>query len=1073
MIGGVVRAALRFRGLVVGIAFAILATGFITLPDAPVDAFPEFTPPYVEIQTESLGLSASEVEQFLTVPLEADLLNGVEGVDTIRSTSTPGLSSIVLVFHQGFDVYKGRQLVQERLTQLGGAAFPNVSKPPTMLPPVSSASRVMMIGLTSKKLTPIQKSVIARWTVRPRLMGIPGVANVAVWGMRDQQIQVQVDPQKLNDKKVRLSQVVSTAGNAQVASPVSYLEASVPGTGGFIETPSQRIPIRNVFDNIASPKLLGNVPLEGTKGKLRLNDVATIAEQHQPLIGDAVVDDGEGLLLVIDKFPGSSTREITADIEAEFTRLAPGLDDLKTDTSVFRPATYIDKAIDNVALSLSIAGLLLILALGALLRGWRAPIVALVTIPVAITAAALVLTALGHSFNVISITGLAVGLLVVIDDAVVGSNAVAHRLGRRTSGADDVDDDLVHDTVLSATREIRRPLAYASLMGLVVVLPVLALEGRPGAFLSPLTTAYALAILASMAVAMTLTPALSSLLPTPEDARSTRKLSERYSELLPRTVGRPLATMAVAGVASALVLIALPLFNASVVPTLKDRDLIVRLESPSGTSNAVMTEIATSLSKDLRALDGIDNVGATVGRAVTGDRIVDVNSGEVSVSIETGADYDEAFAAIEETATDLEGADATVVTRSDQRVRDVGAVNDGENAVRDASFHALTGVKEPITVRVYGQNFEKLTKEAQRVQRVVEQVEGVVSPSLESPVEQPTLEIEVDIEKARKFGLKPGDVRRAEAIMLQGILVGSVFDDQRVFDVIVQGSPELATKEQAVRDLLIDTPDGDQVKLSEIAAIRPATAPTIIKRDAVSRKLDISVSVEGRSVEAVADELEERLQDMQMPQEYHADVLDRTVDEEVNSGLTLVFTLAAAVAVLLLFQALLRSWRLASLALVGLPAALLGGVVVTLILGNGLTIGAASGLLGLFALAARHTATSLRHFEDLERLEGKKFSLNLLQRGAQERLAPVAISIVAIAATMLPFAIFGSRAGLEILAPMATVVLGGLVTLALSSLFLIPALYVQVRSGQDRLPEPDDEDASPPEPGRQAGSATR
>jgi len=1068
MITGVLHVALRFRGLVVGIAVAILAAGFVVLRDAPVDTFPEFTPPYVEIQTESLGLSASEVEQLLTVPLEADLLNGVEGVDTIRSTSTPGLSSIVLVFHQGFDVYKGRQLVQERLTQLGGAAFPNVSKPPAMLPPVSSASRVMMIGLSSKNLTPIQKSVIARWTVRPRLMGIPGIANVAVWGMRDQQIQVQVDPQKLKDKKVRLSQVISTAGNAQVASPVSYLEASVPGTGGFIETPSQRLPIRNVFDNIASPQLLGNVPIEETGGKLRLNDVATIVEEHQPLIGDAVVDDGEGLLLVIDKFPGSSTREITAAIEAELERLAPGLGGMKTDASVFRPATYIDKALDNLALSLAVSSLLLILVLGALLRGWRAPVVALVTIPVSMTAAALVLNAQGQSFNAISFAGLFAGLLIVIDDAVVGSNSIAHRLRHHISPA---DDDGVNETVLSATREVRRPLAYASLIGLAVVIPLFALEGSPGAFLSPLALGYALSVVASMVVAMTLTPALSSLLPTRTNGSPPHKFSEWYSDLLPKTVGRPLAALAAAGVAGALVVIALPLANVAVLPTLKDRNLIVRLESPSGTSNSVMTQTATDLSKELRALDGIDNVGATVGRAVTGDRIVDVNSGEVSVSIKPGADYDKVYAAIEDTAADVEGADAIVVTRSDQRVRDVGAINDGENSVRDASFQALTGVKQPITVRVFGQNLERLTKEAQRVQRVVEQVDGVVGPSLESPREQPTLEIEVDIEKAREFGIKPGDVRRAEAIMLQGILVGSVFDDQKVFDVIVQGSPELATKEQALRDLLIDKPDGGQVKLSDIADIRAATAPTIIKRDSVSRKLDIGVSVQGRSVEAVADDLEERLKGMEMPQEYHVDVLDRTVDAEVNSGQFLVLALAAVVAVLLLLQALLQSWRLATLALIGMPAALLGGVVATLILGEGLTIGTSTGLLALFALAARHTTTSLRRFQDLERLEGRKFSLDLVQRGAQERLAPVAISIIAIAATVLPFAVLGSRAGLEVVGPMSIVVLGGLVTLALSSLFVLPALYLQVRSGQDLQPHPDDEGADPPGASQGAGSA--
>lgn len=1069
VIGAVVRGALRFRGLIGGLALAILVSGFLTLREAPVDALPEFTPPYVEIQTESLGLSAAEVEQFLTVPLEADLLNGVEGVDTIRSTSTPGLSSIILIFHQGYDVYKGRQLVQERLTQLGGAAFPHVSKPPAMLPPTSSASRVMMVGLSSEKLTPIQKSVIARWTVRPRLMGVPGVANVAVWGMRDQQIQVQVDPQKLKDRKVRLSQVISTAGNAQVASPVSYLEASVPGTGGFIETPTQRLPIRNVFDNIASPGLLGQVPVEGTGGDLQLKDVATIVEEHQPLIGDAVVDDGEGLLLVIDKFPGADTKKITAAVEAEFDRLAPGLAGMKTDTSVFRPATYIDKALDNLGLSLLIAGVLLILALGALLRGWHTPLVALVTIPVSMTAAAMVLEAMGQSFNAISLAGLTAGLVIVIDDAVATSYSIRHRL-RRTADRGQEDVDLA---VLSATREVRRPLAYAAIIGLLAVVPIFAMEGRPGSFLSPLALGYVLAVLASMIVALTLTPALTSMLPTHLDDAPPRRLSQWYGDKLPKAIGRPLATLAVAGVAAALVAITLPLLNVSVVPTLKDRDLIVRIESPAGTSNVAMTKIATDLSRDLRGLDGIDNVGATIGRAVTGDRIVDVNSGEVSVSINSDADYDDTLAAIEETASDVTGVDATVVTRSDQRVRDVGALDHGENVVRDSSFRALTGVDQPITVRVFGQNLQTLTKQAQRVQKVVGQVEGVVSPSLESPGEQPTLEIEVDIEKAREHGIKPGDVRRAEAIMLQGILVGSVFDDQKVFDVVVQGSPQLAEKEQALRDLLIDVPAGGQVKLSEIADIRKTTAPTIIKRDSVSRKLDISLGVEGRSAEAVADDLEKMLEDLEMPQEYHAAVIERTVQEEVNTGQSWVLVLAATVAILLLMQALLQSWRLSALALIGIPAALGGGVIATLILGDGLTIGAASGLLALFALAARHTTTSLRHFQDLERVEGQPFSLGLVQRGAKERLSPVFISIVAIAVTMIPFAIFGPREGLEILAPMSIVILCGLVTVAMSSLFFLPALYLQVRKGQGLLAEPPDDGDNLPPARQTAGTTTK
>ena len=336
------------------------------------------------------------------------------------------MSSIVLVFEPGTDVYRARQLVQERLTQ--AHALPNVSQAPTLLQPLSSSSRVMMIGLSSDELSPIERSVIARWTVRPRLMGVPGVANVAIWGQRDQQLQVQVDPERLRDRNVTLNQVIRTAGNAQVVSPLSFLEGSTPGTGGFIETPQQRLQVRNVLDKIADPKELGKVPVEDTGGRLRLTDVADVKVDHQPLIGDAVVNDSDGLLLVVEKFPGASTLEVTKGVEEALDELQPGLTGLRTDTSIFRPATLIEDAIDNLTWTLVIAALLLALIVAAFLFQWRTVFIALVTIPVSLVAAALVLDLLGETFNAISFAGLAVAIAIVIDDAVVSVENVARRL---------------------------------------------------------------------------------------------------------------------------------------------------------------------------------------------------------------------------------------------------------------------------------------------------------------------------------------------------------------------------------------------------------------------------------------------------------------------------------------------------------------------------------------------------------------------------------------------------------------------------------------------------------------------
>ncbi|MEO6472141.1 MAG: efflux RND transporter permease subunit [Aeromicrobium sp.] len=1055
MISATIRGALKFRGLVVAIAGVLVVLGLVTLPKAPVDLFPEFTPPYVEIQTESLGLSAAEVEEFLTTPIEADLLNGIEGVEVIRSKSTAGLSSIVLVFEQGFDVYKGRQLVQERLTQLNGAAFPHVSRPPVVLPPLSSSSRVMMIGLSAENLSPIQKSVIARWTIKPRLLGIQGVSDVNIWGMRDQQIQVQVDPDKLRKENVSLSQIISTAGNAQVASPVSYLEASVPGTGGFIETPAQRLPIRNVFDNIASPETLGQVPIEETGGKLQLSDVANVVEEHQPLIGDAVVNDGDGLLLVVEKFPGANTREITKQIEDELNDLSPGLAGMKADTSVFRPAALLDQAIHNVSLTLSIAGVVLLLAFVAFIRVWRRILVTAIAVPVALISAAFVLVKMGETLNSISIIGLALALVVIVDDSVVGAENVARRLRERK-------DATVGQVVLEATHEVRRPIAYATVMGVAVTMPLIVMEGRPGAFYTPLATAFILALLAGTVVALTLVPALTIMFPSRETpSAGWRKVRAWHSKILTRALNKVNAVFAIVAAATVIALATMPLVNNSFVPTVQDRDVLVRLQAPTGTSNTRMTAIATELSKKLRGIDGVGNVGAAVGRAITGDRIVDVNSGEMIVSMESDADYDETMAAIQKTSNSVKGADTEVTTYSDQRIRDVGGVTRGENLARGGGLDVMTGVARNITVRVYGQNLDVLKKEAARIQKVVAGVDGVATPTVEEPEEQATIEIEVDLEKALKYGLKPGDVRRSEAVMLQGILVGSVFKDQKVFDVVVKGKPELAENVDSLKDLLIDSPDGGKVRLSEVADVRPGRTPVVIDRDAVSRKLDITADVKGRSVSAVADELETRLRGLDMPLEYHAEVLDRTVDEEVNFGDIVLFGVGATIATLLLFQALLRSWRLAAASLFLIPAALAGGVVATLALADGLTLGAAAGLLGLFALTTRQIATTFRHYQDLERDEGEHFGVGLIKKGIEDRTPALVTTLVSSAAALLPFALIGPRVGLENLHPMALVILGGLISVAAVNFIAVPVFYMRVRKGQKNGVKPEDDLDSP------------
>ena len=430
--------------------------------------------------------------------------------------------------------------MQERLIQ--AHALPNVSKPPTLLQPLSSSSRVMMIGLSSDELTPIEQSVIARWTIRPRLMGVPGVANVAVWGMRDQQLQVQVDPERLRDRDVTLSQVVSTAGNAQVVSPLTFLEASTPGTGGFIETPQQRLQVRNVLEQLADPDELGKVPVEGTGGRLRLSDVSDVAVDHQPLIGDAVVDGGEGLLLVVEKFPGANTLEVTEGVEDALEKLRPGLAGLQTDTLGLPPGDlhrgrdgqphardhHRRRAAARSPSSRCCSS-------GARCSSRWSPSRCRWSPPRSSS------WLLGETINAISFAGLAIAVAVVVDEAVVGAESVARRLReRRAAGGGESTAAIV----LEASAEVRSPLVYATLIALLAIVPVAVMEGRPGAFFEPLVLAYALAVVAAMLVALTVTPALSALLFSLRQARRCASprccagRSRRYDRALGRARAR-------------------------------------------------------------------------------------------------------------------------------------------------------------------------------------------------------------------------------------------------------------------------------------------------------------------------------------------------------------------------------------------------------------------------------------------------------------------------------------------------------------------------------------------------------
>ena len=504
-------------------------------------------------------------------------------------------------------------------------------------------------------------------------------------------------------------------------------------------------------------------------------------------------------------------------------------------------------------------------------------------------------------------------------------------------------------------------------------------------------------------------------------------------------------------------LAALPLLDTSLVPSFKDRDVLVRLQSPPGTSETKMSGLTAQVSRELAAIPGVEDVGGHVGRALTGDQIVDVNSSTLSVQIGSDADYDATVAEIEDVvgSTD-ETVKRDVVTYSQQKIGDVGTLVDAEAPSSGDNLDVLTGADKPLVVRVYGQDLDTLRREANDVRDIVGGVDGVLDPSVERVPEEPVLAIETDLARAEPYGIKPGDVRRATAMLLQGIVVGNIFGEQKVFEVVVKGAPDVRQGVESVRNLLIDTPGGGHVRLEQVADVSTRPSPTIIKRDSAQRYVDVEANVSGRSLAAVTTDVEDRLANADFPLEYHAEVVGQTTTgQEINLVRVVGFSLAAVIAIFLLFQAAFRSWRLAGLAFLTLPVALVGGALAALIDGATLSLGSLVAFLGLLGIASRNGVMLIDRFQRLRLDEAQAFGAELVRRGARDRLAPTLTVAVATAAVVLPFVIMGNAAGLEIVHPMAIVLLGGLITTTLLSLFVLPVLYL--RFGAGARPEPVDE----------------
>jgi Cu/Ag efflux pump CusA len=656
------------------------------------------------------------VEELVTLNVE-ELLSGVPWLSTIRSRSVPGMSSVVMIFEPGTDLMRARQMVQERLTL--AYALPNVSKPPNMLQPLSATSRVMMVGLTSSKLSLIEMSVLARWTIKPKLLGVPGVANVAIWGHRDRQLQVQIDPERLRAHGVSQDQIIETTGNALWISPLTFLEASFPGAGGWIDGPQQRLEVRHVLP-ISAPEDLARMTIEGTS--LRLADVAD------------VLNESPGLLLVVQKLPGVSTLEVTKGLEAAIASLRPGMVDVNMDTTIFRSASFIELAFANLTTIAVMAIVLVILILGALFYNWRTSLIGLVVILLSLFATVFVFE--GGTLNTMVLAGLVIALAAVVDDAIIGVENMVRRLRQR--GQERNEKSTIR-TIVEATLEMRGAMLYATVVVLLVVVPMFLMEGVGGAFFRPLALSFALAVVVSMVVAMTVTPTLGLFLlrGAPLENRESPLvgwLRRRYDNVLSRVTQKPGTGFVAAGLVVLAGVAAWPFLGQSLIPSFKERYLRIDWVGAPGTSHPAMMRILSNASGELRSIPGVSDAHLQVGRAVTGDQIVNVNASQLWVSIDPDADYDATVAAIKETVNGYPGLDHNVQSYLTDRIREV-----------------LAGAPQPIVVRVYGKERSVLQAQAEEVRGALAGIDGLADLQVEGQIEEPHVEIELDLERAEPY----------------------------------------------------------------------------------------------------------------------------------------------------------------------------------------------------------------------------------------------------------------------------------------------------------------------------------
>jgi CzcA family heavy metal efflux pump len=1020
MLNAIVRFSLRFRGIVIALACALLGYGIFSLLRSSYDAFPDFAPPEVSVQTEAPGLSPEQVEVLVTQPIE-NSINGATGIGSLRSRSIQGLSDITVVFRTGTDIYRDRQLVAERLSAVANE-LPTGVQPPLMTPLTSSTAWVMEVDFTSDKRSLMDLRTIADWTIKPHILAVPGVAGVEVNGGDVRQLQFQFDPQKLVQYGVSVEDVIAAARQA----------TGVRG-GGFIETVNQRIVLQTEAPSATPAQLAGTVLVHHNGANVTLGDVARVEEAPAPRIGAASVAGKRGVSVIVDAAYGANTLDVTQDIDKALDDLQPGLEaqGIVIHRDVLRAADFINVALHNVRDSLLIGGILVVVVLFLFLFNLRTAAISCTAIPLSLLAAVIALNKMGLSLNTMTLGGLSIAIGEVVDDAVIDVENIYRRLRENRSAP---NPRSLFQVVFDASIEVRSAVVYATFAVILVFFPVLNMSGLAGNLFGPLGVAYIWAIIASLVVALTVTPALSLILLGGRDLPAMEPplvhwLKRGYEALLLRVERAPrvlvpvtVGLLVVAGVG------ALFFLSSSFLPDLREGNITVHMTAVPGTSLEESLRLGDRLTQALSQVPFVRSVAQRVGRAELGTDTMGTHESEIDVN--------------------LQAVKGTQVQTSQEQIRDIlaeipGAILTSNSFLTERINETLSGYGAAVAVNVFGNDLDQMDRAAAQIARILAAIPGGAEVQLQSPPGMPEILVRLRKDGVARWGFDPLSVLDVVRTAYGSEIVGQTYDGNRVFDVSVLLASTKKPQVSELGELPLRNPDGKFVALSELADLQESSGRYVVLHEGARRVQTVTCNVRGRSVDSFVQEARKRISSIKFPAGTYVSFAGTAAAQAQSLHELIVNSLLAGLGIILLLSVVMGTPRNLLLVLVNLPFALVGGVIAAGLTGGDLSLGSLVGFVTLFGITLRNSIMLISHYEHLVESESMTWGIETAMRGASERLAPILMTALVTGLGLLPLAIGSGDPGREVEGPMAIVILGGLLTSTLLNLLVLPTLALR------------------------------